>query len=142
MDADQAKCRKIVGLCVVSLQILIIMVAQLAPYIDEKYRIALVVFSTLIGFITYTHTAYSLIKVLNQNDKEGFQKEIRHVKIQCIGYYVSVLLYSMFYMFEFSNIFKKDDRSKYIFLSLSLLLACNLIPPLFFLFMHHRIYTE
>ena len=81
MDEKQAKCRKIVGLLVVSIQIIIIMVAQLAPYIDQKYRIALVVFSTLIGFITYTHTAYSLIKVLNQNDKEGFQKEIKHVKI-------------------------------------------------------------
>ena len=65
MDDKQAKCRKIVGLLIVSLQIIIIMVAQLAPYIDQKYRIALVVFSTLIGFITYTHTAYSLIKVLN-----------------------------------------------------------------------------
>ena len=142
MDEKQANCRKNMAFFVVAIQIVIILIAQLFPIINLEHRIILVIISTIVGLITYSHAAYSLIKLLNEKDKAGFEKEIKQIKMQCFGYYFSVLLYSIFYAFEFSDIYEKMDRSKYLFLTLSLLLACNLIPPLIFMFMHHKIYTE
>ena len=119
----------------------------LSPFGGLYFRIAFAI-SGLISIVPYAYMTIKLIKSLNKFterslDKDAFDKEIKSIKVQALGYFVGTLTYFVFFMLEFYSVMYPKGQNFDMLVAQGLAyFSGNFGPSFYYLYVHHRIFKE
>ena len=110
--------------------------SQLVPSIHVYARITLAAIGFALGFISFTYSTCSLMRLLNKFNDKNFDKEVKSIKTQSLGFYGGGFLYFLFFTIEFGQMWADKFMIELFIGILLLLLVSNFLNRIYILNVH------
>ena len=68
------------------------------PFLNVYVRVTLVLFGFILGVVSYTVSVCKLVNLLEHFNGKDFKKEVKDIRVQSLGFYLSALLYFVFFI--------------------------------------------